>query len=229
MGTNNFISKVTPLGSSTTYTIKDPIAQELIIGTQTSTTNLWTGKSTTIYALYNGLTIKYFLPRSCNGSNVTLNLTLADNTTTGAIPCYYESQVYLSDQFKVGSVIQLTYFGANSASIDGTTISTARWIAQQSNHSYEQRTYRSSTNIELPIAAINGTESSTATVPTITTNSYRDVFAAIPETAANVATMNPSTGKMTVPGGVNSTYLQMSGTAMWQYNSTTDAVDLIFN
>ena len=38
MATNNFIKKITPLDSDTTYTINDPILNEVIYGTQTVVT-----------------------------------------------------------------------------------------------------------------------------------------------------------------------------------------------
>lgn len=129
MGTNSFISKVTPLGSATTYTVKDPIVQEIIIGTQTASTGSWTGKSNYINALYDGLTIKYYLPYAGSG-NATLNLTLADNTTTGAINCYYGGNSRLTTHFGAGSLIILTYFSAGSISVSGTATTDARWYAQ---------------------------------------------------------------------------------------------------
>lgn len=86
-------------------------------------------------------------------------------------------------------------------------------IPASDNTDIKQRTYGSTTNIELPIAGINGSASTTATVPSIGT-SYKDVYAAIPTT--NIATINPSTGKITIPGGLkvgvgNSTRMPTTG------------------
>ena len=100
---------------------------ETIIGTQTAQTGTWTGASQTIDALYDGLTIHYFLPYPGSG-NATLNLTLKDGTTTGAINCYY-NESRLSTHFGRGSVITLTYFSAGSISVGGTATTDARWIA----------------------------------------------------------------------------------------------------
>ena len=100
---------------------------ETIIGTQTAQTGTWTGTSQTIDALYDGLTIRYFLPYPGNG-NATLNLTLKDGTTTGAINCYY-NESRLTTHFTRGSVITLTYFSAGSISVGGTATTDARWIA----------------------------------------------------------------------------------------------------
>ena len=38
MATNNFIKKIKPLGSSVTYSVNDPILNEVIFGIQTAAT-----------------------------------------------------------------------------------------------------------------------------------------------------------------------------------------------
>ena len=56
-----------------------------IVGTQTQATGQWTGNAPTIANkndLYDGLTIRYWLPYSGSG-NATLNLTFDDGDTTG--------------------------------------------------------------------------------------------------------------------------------------------------
>ena len=44
-----------------------------------------------------------------SGSNVTLDLTLADGSTTGAIPCYFGGSTRLGTQYTSGNVVRLTY------------------------------------------------------------------------------------------------------------------------
>jgi hypothetical protein len=53
-------------------------------GTQTASTNAWTGELAQVSALYEGLTIRYRLPYAGTSSGATLNLTLSDGTMTGA-------------------------------------------------------------------------------------------------------------------------------------------------
>lgn len=65
------------------YTLKRGI--EFVLGTQASSTNAWTGTSTQP-ELYEGMMINYHLPYAGNSSAATLNLTLPDGSTTGAIP-----------------------------------------------------------------------------------------------------------------------------------------------
>lgn len=119
------------LGSATSSQMKRWIVPgttvETIIGTQTGNTGSWTGTSKTIKNLYDGLTIRYFLPYSPSG-NATLNLTLADGTTTGAINCYY-AEGRLTTHYGRGSVITLTYFSAGSIKVNGTATTDNRWIA----------------------------------------------------------------------------------------------------
>lgn len=124
---NNFIKKITPLNSDVTYTINDPILNEVIIGTQTASTGSWTGKSNTINGLYTGLQIRYYLPYAGSG-NATLNLTLADNTTTGAINCYFTPTSRLTTHYPAGSTITMTYYPAGTIKISGTATTDNRWI-----------------------------------------------------------------------------------------------------
>lgn len=121
------ISAIT-LPNGTTKDIRDKIGGNLIPvkGTQTAQTGTWTGKIS-IPALYDGLTIAYYLPYSGNG-NATLNLTLSDNTNTGAINCYYNNS-RLTTHYPAGATIIMTYWSAGSIKINGTATTDNRWIA----------------------------------------------------------------------------------------------------
>lgn len=104
-------------------------ANELIIGTQTSSTNAWSGASAYLTEITDGTTILYWLPYASDG-DVTLELTLSDGTTTGAVPCYFSGNIRLDDQYGGGSVVRLTY--RKSVSIDG-----ARYTGWWAGSSYE--------------------------------------------------------------------------------------------
>ncbi|MBP3647454.1 MAG: hypothetical protein J6K55_13640, partial [Clostridia bacterium] len=80
---------------------------EMVVGTQTATTASWAGVSS-MTELKDGAQIAYWLPQT-SGSNVTLNLTLADGSTTGAIPVYYSGGTRLSTQYSAGNIVRLTY------------------------------------------------------------------------------------------------------------------------
>lgn len=111
------------LPDNTIYNIKGSIHN--VIGTQTASTNSWTGNLTSIDALYDGLTIAYYLPYAGSGK-VSLNLTLKNNVTTGAINCYLNNDTQITTQYKGGSIVCLTYFSAGNISIDGTPTTSAR-------------------------------------------------------------------------------------------------------
>lgn len=79
-------------------------------GTQQAATNAWTGMMSDIASLYEGMTIAYRLPQSGTSLAATLNLTLKNGNTTGAIPVYYTGESRATNQFEAGSVIMLTYY-----------------------------------------------------------------------------------------------------------------------
>ena len=95
-------------------------------GTQSSAPASWTG-AISASALFDGLTIAYYLPYN-SAANVTLNLTLSGGGTTGAIPVYINGSIRLGQQYGAGSMVYLTYWGANSIASGGTSITSARWI-----------------------------------------------------------------------------------------------------
>lgn len=98
-------------GKPSSYTPKEHSHDGLIpfiSGTQTAATNAWTGTASTVSALSDGLSIRYWVPYSSTG-NVTLNLTLSDGTSTGALNCYTNGSNYLSSDISANTVILLTY------------------------------------------------------------------------------------------------------------------------
>lgn len=105
---------------------------EYIIGTQTATTGSWAGRSSTLTELKDGTQIRYWLPYAGSG-NATLNLTLKNGSTTGAINVYRQggsansngvvSANRVTTHYPAGSSISMTY-GVNrvvSAVYSGTT------------------------------------------------------------------------------------------------------------
>lgn len=81
---------------------------EYIVGTQTAATGTWTG-ATTDNELKIGKTIAYKLPYAGSG-NASLVLTLANGSTTDAIPVYLNT-TRVTTHFGAGSVINMTYDG----------------------------------------------------------------------------------------------------------------------
>lgn len=86
---------------------------EYIVGTQTASTNAWTGV-TKDSALYDGKMILYVLPYAGTSSAATLNLTLSTGSTTGAKHIYrYGSTTAITTHFSALSRILLIYDATN--------------------------------------------------------------------------------------------------------------------
>lgn len=127
------------LTDNTVYDIVDSKKKGVYVvkGTQTAATGAWTG-NIDVDALYDGLTIMYYLPYGGSG-NATLNLTLAGGGTTGAKNCYY-STGRLTTHFGAGQNFIMTYWSAGSISVNGTATTDDRWIisAQYDSNSVDQ-------------------------------------------------------------------------------------------
>lgn len=76
---------------------------------------------------------------------------------------------------------------------------TAKWV-NNPNTDTKLRIYLSTTSVELPLVGLNSGNATAAYASH--TSGTKDVYGAIPSTAANRATINPSTGAITVPGGI---------------------------
>lgn len=123
-------------GKPSSYTPKEHSHDGLIpfiSGTQTAATNAWTGTASTVSALSDGLSIRYWVPHSSTG-NVTLNLTLSDGTSTGALNCYTNGSNYLSSDISANTVILLTY--RENITL-GDSIIVSGWWAIFSSGNYE--------------------------------------------------------------------------------------------
>lgn len=96
---------------------------EFVVGTQTATTAAWKG-NVGFTELKDGQQITYWLPYG-SSSNVTLELTFPDGTTTGAVPCYYSQGTRLGTQYPGGNILHLTY--RENAKYFSTTIAKGWW------------------------------------------------------------------------------------------------------
>ena len=121
--------------ASTTITlvrVNDGAGLDFIVGTQTAATGSWTGVAS-FAELHDGQQITYWLPYAGVGS-ATLNLTLSDGSTTGAIPCYYGGKTRLTTHYPAGSAIRLIYrVNAN--------ISDASYTGWWADANYDSNTY----------------------------------------------------------------------------------------
>lgn len=215
------ISHIT-LPNNTTYDISDASKSGIytVIGTQTATTNAWTG-TINVPALYDGITIAYYLPRT-SSTNVTLNLTLADGTTTtGAIPVYFSGTTRMGTHYTAGSTIVLTYWSKGSISVNGTTTTENRWTHAD---------YYVSNSDTIPTAYCTATATTAAKTATCTnysllSKSYLPVNIVNTNTAASALTLNVN-GKGAKPIYINGTassstnYTLPAGTYIVYYDGT---------
>lgn len=111
-------TKLSAFANDVGYLTNSGTPETFVMGTQTATTGVWTG-ILNLPTIYHGLTIIYWLPYTGSG-NATLNLTLSDGSSTGAINCYFRGTTALTTHYPAGSAISLTYLEKISVSGNGT-------------------------------------------------------------------------------------------------------------
>ena len=102
---------------------------ECIVGTQTATTNAWTGRAS-FSTLTNGQVILYWLPYAGTSSGATLNLTLSGGGTTGAKNVYINATTRCTSHIAAGNMVQMVYRAGVSI---GTGTYTGWWISRALN------------------------------------------------------------------------------------------------
>ena len=111
----------------------------LIVGTQTAVTGTWTGVAP-FSTLSDGQRITYWLPYNGSG-NATLNLTLSNGATTGAVNCYYSGTSRITTHYPAGNAIRLIY--RKNVTINGTSY-TGWWAdANYDSNTYDRIRYNS--------------------------------------------------------------------------------------
>ncbi len=143
-----------------------------------------------------------------NGGCITTAITLANN-----------DYLIVGDSSASGKIGKGPVF---IAAISSQTTSTkflredGQWAAPQyiANTDTAVRIYAENTNSELPLIA-------SRTIATNITSGTTTVYGIIPGTAANIATINPSTGAMTVPGGITA---NLTGTVTGNATNVTGTI-----
>lgn len=124
---------------------------DVIIGTQTSSTSSWTGVAS-FDKLQDGQQIVYWLPRTSTSTSVTLNLTLPDDTTTGAINVYYSGTTRLTTHYAAGNCIRMIY--KSGVSINGSGSYTGWWCdANYNTDTYDRIKYTNTIKAQTAIIA----------------------------------------------------------------------------
>jgi hypothetical protein len=134
--------------------------------------------------MYDGLTIMYYLPRT-SASNVTLNLTFADGSTSGAIPVYWTGTSRMTTHYAAGSTVRLTYWSAGSISVNGTATTENRWTA--ADYSYDSNTIPSA---YCSTAAGTAAKAASCTNYQLLANSYIHIIFTNSNSSAGAITLN---------------------------------------
>lgn len=117
------ISGLSTVATSGKYTdLNDlPSDYEYIESTHSSSTSTWTGTSSRLTSLTSGTTILYKLNQAPSSTNVTLNLTLSDGTTTGAKEVWLWDNQRVQNQYPKYSIMGLVYDGSVWRTINPST------------------------------------------------------------------------------------------------------------
>ena len=137
------------------FTIADlsDATPEVIVGTQAAATNAWTGNAS-FSELRDGQTILYWLPFAGTSSNATLNLTLSNGQTTGAVPVYINGTTRCTTHVAVGNITLMTY--RVNTPIAGSGSYTGWWINRNQDTTtnyYDRINYKASVTAVGAIAA----------------------------------------------------------------------------
>lgn len=203
-----------------------PVDYEFIRGTWASATNVLTGV-TKDSALYEGKKIILYYPYAANSSNATLNLTLADGTTTGAKNVYINGTSRLTTHYGQYAQVEMIYH--ENFDIGGTNYTGWWCVADRiSNMAYEIRknggTYKAATALyryqicftksEDQLLPTNTTSNNTGTSKTLTTESFNPFG----EIYYYNSTTTVSSGSSI---GATALYRQVNANLRYSFNSGT--------
>ncbi len=123
---------------------------ECIVGTQTVSTNAWTGRAS-FASLTDGQVILYWLPYAGTSTAATLNLTLSGGGTTGAKNVYISSTTRCTTHIAAGNMVQMVYRAG--VSIGGTAY-TGWWISRALNdNTYDRIRFNNAIKAKTAISA----------------------------------------------------------------------------
>jgi hypothetical protein len=148
-----------------------------VLGTQNDRTRMWTG-NLPIPALYDGLTIAFYLPfdvkqettdiNDGNVTNVWIKLTLSNGTTTDWVPAYWTNQSRLTTHFAAGSTVMLTYMSNPQVNGSPAAVPVTGW---PSNARWTRADYNSNSDTKVNVTLGKTTKAyllGTSTTPTST-------------------------------------------------------------
>ena len=123
---------------------------ECIVGTQTASTNAWTGRAS-FASLQDGQVIMYWLPYAGTSTAATLNLTLSGGGTTGAKEVYINATTRCTTHIAAGNMVQMVYRVGVTI---GTATYTGWWISRALNdNTYDRIRFNNTIKAKTAITA----------------------------------------------------------------------------
>lgn len=123
---------------------------ECIVGTQTTSTNAWTGRAS-FPSLQDGQVIMYWLPYAGTSTAATLNLTLSGGGTTGAKAVYINATTRCTTHIAAGNMVQMVYRAGVTI---GTATYTGWWISRALNdNTYDRIRFNNAIKAKTAISA----------------------------------------------------------------------------
>ena len=123
---------------------------ECIVGTQTASTNAWTGRAS-FDSLQDGQVIMYWLPYAGTSTAATLNLTLSGGGTTGAKEVYINATTRCTTHIAAGNMVQMVYRVGVTI---GTGTYTGWWISRALNdNTYDRIRFNNAIKAKTAISA----------------------------------------------------------------------------
>lgn len=123
---------------------------ECIVGTQTASTNAWTGQAS-FASLQDGQVIMYWLPYAGTSTAATLNLTLSGGGTTGAKNVYINATTRCTTHITAGNMVQMVYRVGVAI---GSSTYTGWWISRTLNdNTYDRIRFNNAIKAKTAITA----------------------------------------------------------------------------
>ena len=123
---------------------------ECIVGTQTASTNAWTGRAS-FPSLQDGQVIMYWLPYAGTSTAATLNLTLSGGDTTGSKDVYINATTRCTTHIAAGNMVQMVYRVGVTI---GTATYTGWWISRTLNdNTYDRIRFNNAIKAKTAISA----------------------------------------------------------------------------
>lgn len=123
---------------------------ECIVGTQTASTNAWTGQAS-FPSLQDGQVIMYWLPFAGTSTAATLNLTLSGGGTTGAKNVYINATTRCTTHIAAGNMVQMVYRVGVAI---GSSTYTGWWICRALNdNTYDRIRFNNAIKAKTAITA----------------------------------------------------------------------------